>query len=313
VNSLVYHIASGQSFFSGIVLVIVAAALSIRRETLQERLPDELPPANGGGHLKRRASFLAFLVGSLAIAISSAAIPYWLYAAAGLVSVSWSVFWSFNRFRSPKTRWLPHAMITTWLLATVWEAPFHFTPSLMPVESREMVVIGDSITAGTGRIADSQRWPDLLANEHQLTVLDFSQAGETSGSALARLRKGGISFDSSVVLLEIGGNDLLGPTDAAQFARDLDELLTAVTSPDRQVMMLELPLPPFHNEYGLAQRRLARKHGALLIPRRVFLSVLAAEESTLDTIHLSRHGHKRMAECVWQLVRSAFSRSVDDL
>lgn len=312
-NPLVYHIASGQSFFSGIVLVIFAATLSIRRETQQERLLDEVPTANGRDHLKRRASFLAFLVGSLAIAFSSAAIPYWLYAVAGVVSVSWSVSWYCNRFRTPKSRWLPHAMITTWILVTVWEAPFHFTPSLMPVESREMAVIGDSITAGTGSLSDSDRWPELLASEHQLTVLDFSRAGETSGSALARLRKGEIRIDSSVVLLEIGGNDLLGPTNAAQFASDLDELLSTVTSSDRQVMMLELPLPPFHNEFGLAQRRLARKHGALLIPRRVFLSVLAAEESTLDTIHLSRHGHKGMAECVWQLVRSAFSRPIDDL
>ena len=42
---------------------------------------------------------------------------------------------------------------------------------------------------------------------------------------------------------------------------------------------------------------------------RVFLSVIAGRDSTLDSIHLSQAGHERMAECVWGLVESAFSSS----
>ena len=111
------------------------------------------------------------------------------------------------------------------------------------------------------------------------------------------------------MLLEIGGNDILGPTTSREFESQLDELLAEVASPKRQVVIFELPLPPFYNNFGLVQRRLARKHDILLVPRRVFLSVLAGEESTLDTIHLSSDGHRRMAECVWQLLESAFASS----
>ncbi len=111
-------------------------------------------------------------------------------------------------------------------------------------------------------------------------------------------------------MIEIGGNDLLGSTSSAQFARDLDALLDHVSSPKRQVMMLELPLPPFNHEYGRIQRSLAGKHNVSLVPKRVFLSILAGNDSTLDTIHLSQAGHQQMAACVWRLVGSAFS--VDD-
>lgn len=71
--------------------------------------------------------------------------------------------------------------------------------------------------------------------------------------------------------------------------------------------MFELPLPPFCNEFGRAQRTVAAKHNVILIPKRVFLSVIAGSDSTLDSIHLSQSGHQFMADCVWRLVRSAFS------
>ena len=71
--------------------------------------------------------------------------------------------------------------------------------------------------------------------------------------------------------------------------------------------MFELPLPPFCNEFGRAQRNVAAKHNVILIPKRVFLSVIAGSDSTLDSIHLSQSGHQFMADCVWKLVRSAFS------
>lgn len=74
--------------------------------------------------------------------------------------------------------------------------------------------------------------------------------------------------------------------------------------------MFELPLPPFCNEFGRVQRRLAAKHGVTLIPKRVFATVLAGEEATLDSIHLSRAGHERMAEVVWGLIRGAYAERV---
>jgi len=195
----------------------------------------------------------------------------------------------------------------TWLVAVLWELSFQMTPTPEPATPREIAVIGDSVTAGAGKLPNSKRWPGLLAANHNLTVHDHSRAGETTGSALARIRRGEFRIESPVVFLEIGGNDVLGPTTLRQYEKDLDQLLAEVSSPDRQVMMLELPLPPFYNGFGLAQRRLARKHSVLLAPRRIFLSVLAAEESTLDTIHLSGEGQRRMAARVWQLVRPAFS------
>jgi len=144
----------------------------------------------------------------------------------------------------------------------------------------------------------------LQKSSHNVKVHDISHVGERAASALKRAQAEHI--DSPVIILEIGGNDLLGSTSSAQFSQDLDALLAHVASPGRQLIMFELPLPPFCHEYGRIQRTLARKHNVALVPKRVFLSILAANGSTVDAVHLSKVGHQRMAKCVWQLVSAAF-------
>ncbi len=73
--------------------------------------------------------------------------------------------------------------------------------------------------------------------------------------------------------------------------------------------MFELPLPPFRHEFGRVQRALARKYHVALIPKRVLLSVLAGSDSTVDTIHLTQAGQRRMATRVWRLLSGAFPGS----
>ena len=280
---LVYHIASGHAFFTGIALVIIAALASTRSKSITKRI-----------------TVLAFVVGAIAITVSSTAIPYWYYAVALLVTVAWAL----SRYLKKWRPWATFALIAVWTVAAVLEIPYHITPTLSPASSRSITVIGDSVTAGMGGSDKSERWPVLLAAGHNFTVQDISHMGETAASALKRAE--GLQIASPVVLLEIGGNDLLSSTSSAQFSLDLDALLEHVSTQGRQIIMFELPLPPFNHEYGRIQRSLARKHKVLLVPKRVFLSILAANDSTLDTIHLSQAGHTRMAACVWQLVSSAF-------
>jgi acyl-CoA thioesterase-1 len=284
-NWLVYHVASGHAFFTGVALLVIAGLASTRSKPVPKRITG-----------------LAFSIGAIAIAISSTPIPYWYYAVALAVTVAWliSPLVVSTRWR----RWSTLAVLAAWAIAAVLEIPYHLTPRLHPTSSRSLTVIGDSMTAGTGGEDRSKTWPNLLAREHDLTVQDISHVGDTAASARKRVK--GEPIASPVVLLEIGGNDLLGSTPSAQFSRDLDALLAHASAPGRQVVLFELPLPPLHHEYGRIQRSLARKHNAALVPKRVLSSILASKDSTVDTIHLSQAGHRRMAACVWQIVRSAF-------
>lgn len=99
-NWLVYHIASGQVFFTGVALVIFAAVVSARSNPVT-----------------RRITVLAFVIGAIAIAISSAAIPYWYYAVAIVVTVAWPLFRSVKTWRL----WSRLAVIAVWTIAAALE------------------------------------------------------------------------------------------------------------------------------------------------------------------------------------------------
>jgi acyl-CoA thioesterase-1 len=187
-------------------------------------------------------------------------------------------------------------------MAALLEFPYHLIPTLNANGKPKLYIIGDSVTAGIG--GEKQTWPRMLARSQAVEVIDFSEAGATTASALRQAE--GLPQEGGLLLLEIGGNDLLGPTSSGDFERELDCLLDQVCKPGRSVLMFELPLLPLCNGYGRAQRRLATKYGAVLIPKRVFVAVLTGEGATLDSVHLSQQGHARMAEVVWTLIRPAY-------
>jgi acyl-CoA thioesterase-1 len=164
--------------------------------------------------------------------------------------------------------------------------------------------VGDSLTAGTGE-AHVVGWPAILDHEHGVDVRVHARAGAGVAEALKLADE--ITPEEDLVLLEIGGNDLLGGTSAARFEEGLDRLLAKLARPGRVVVMMELPLPPTFNAFGRAQRRQAGRYGVLLIPKRVLLGVLLAPGATSDSVHLTEAGATVMAEAVWRALSPAFA------
>jgi lysophospholipase L1-like esterase len=106
--------------------------------------------------------------------------------------------------------------------------------------------------------------------------------------------------EDHVVLIEIGGNDLLEGVPSEEFGKALDALLSKVSAPGRMVVMFELPLFPHRIAYGRIQRGLAAKYGLWLIPKRCFAKVIGGANATSDGLHLSDEGTRRMAALVAQ-------------
>jgi acyl-CoA thioesterase-1 len=229
------------------------------------------------------------------------------------VTAAW-LWWERRRAdKGPQTtKALRYATAAAWIGIVLLELPFQFAPRLPPLGNAPLFVVGDSVTAGMGG-GNDRTWTSLLPPE--IAVHNLARPGATTATAL-QYQAPQIPAGARLVLLEIGGNDLLGGTSAAQFEHDLEALCLAICGPanrpeanrpaaSRAVVMFELPLPPLANEYGRIQRRVAAKYGIRLIPKRVFIGVLTGDGSTLDSIHLSQAGHRRMAEVVAHLIEPA--------
>jgi acyl-CoA thioesterase-1 len=286
-NALVYHVASGQAFFSGVALIDLAVLSAFRT----------------GGRWSASCRTISACVGLFLIAVSATPLPSWLYFISGVVSLAWIGAEGASQAASRRSRlWLRAAVLAAWWLGVALELPHHLSPTVPWMGNPPVYIVGDSVSAGMG--GEAETWPNRLSRRYHVVVRDLSLPGANVATALRQA--GQVTGPTSLVLAEIGGNDVLGETTTDAFERRLNALLAALRDGGRTVVLLELPLPPFYNKYGAVQRRLAKRHGVLLVPKRVLLGVLTTQGATLDSVHLSPLGHALMAETMWGVIRRAF-------
>jgi lysophospholipase L1-like esterase len=282
VNPMLLYFASGESLYSGAALLLVTVAIS--------------------PHLThRRPLRLRNIVTWLALAMIVMACPpfSWIIDAMfGVVFFLWFVAWN----KTPERSWTGFRVATMAVLLVVlpalaaMELRHRRMPAVEGEPSDHLVVIGDSISAGLdARVAP---WPVIMERATGVQVRNLSRPGATMTDGLALAD--GVTHDDHLILIELGGNDLIagGPSDV--FARGLEALLAKLAASGRTVVMFELPLLPFRIAYGQIQRRLAAKYGVPLIPKRYFTGVIAGKDATLDGLHLTDAGARRMALVVAQ-------------
>lgn len=287
-SSLVYHCASGQAFFSGCALILAGVGLAAVRQTPR----------------MRGIATAVSCLGMAAVVASATPASHVWYIAAGACWAAWVALERGVLASRPMFRTVARAALcAVAVVGMLFEIPYHLPAGVPALGARPLHVIGDSLTAGMG---EAETWPRLFAAKRLAgtQTVSHARAGATAGSALEQAKglNAQLGKAEGVILIEIGGNDLLGTTTAAQFAQDLEALLALLAGPERTLVMLELPLYPTANEFGRIQRQAASRHGAILVPKRVMLSVIDSEEATLDGVHLSPAGRQQMAAAMWDLL-----------
>lgn len=277
-----YLLASGIFYLPGLLLLGAAVALGDRRRW------------------QRVCAWGGLIVGLLLLALSAIPRPAALNVAGGMALLLWIVTHLLGQ-RTVRLR--PYGRVALALVvvaAFLIELRWWPKPHVALPHGATVHVIGDSLSAGVGTPGEVP-WPHLLAREHGLTVCNHAVAGATTRQASRQVTA--LRADSGLVLVLIGGNDLIGGGGAARFEQDLSAFLAQLKGTGHRVVMFELPLPPLPGAYGAAQRRLATQFGIPLIPRRVLGLVLAHADSTVDGLHLSPTGHARLADAVWSVLR----------
>lgn len=282
-NPIVLSFADGTTFFVGLALVVMAEGLFF---LLRNRIA-------------RPILTVLTIVGVVLVIISATPLPIWAYAIWTMPAAAGLVLWNLSRPPRRACTVCGIALLLATLGLSFAEASHRRHPHLAVPKGTTVYVLGDSISAGMG--TKDRCWPAVLAEMTPLRIVNLAQPGATVESAIVQAR--GVSDPRSLVVVEIGGNDLLGEAAASAFRRTLDALVSSLSSNQHQILLLELPLFPFQNAFGQAQREVAAKYGAAMLPKREFASVLGTENGTLDGLHLSQAGHDAMARIVADVIQ----------
>lgn len=179
---------------------------------------------------------------------------------------------------------------------------------LVPAGAK-VLALGDSLTHGTGATHDTA-YPAVLAGLTGWDVVNAGVPGDTSAQALQRLPALLDEHRPALVLLGIGGNDLLRrqPEQVAQAT--IVRICEQSRAAGAQVMLIAVPRPTLAAKFtgSLDDHPMyAAIADELKVPlhRRGWADVLQDEALRSDAIHANAAGYRRFAEGLQATARAA--------
>ncbi len=166
-----------------------------------------------------------------------------------------------------------------------------------------VLALGDSLTFGTGATPETS-YPAVLTALSGWQVVNAGVPGDTSAQALERLPALLQEHKPALVLVSIGGNDLLRRLPEGHTRANLQRICELASDAGAQVMVLAVPRPSVAAAFigSLSDHPMyAEVSAALKLPLHAqgWAGVLADEALRADQIHANARGYAQMARGVY--------------
>jgi lysophospholipase L1-like esterase len=163
-----------------------------------------------------------------------------------------------------------------------------------------VLAFGDSLTYGTG--ADAQdSYPEVLAQLIGRKVVRDGAPGETTAEGLQRLEASLDEHRPKLLLLCMGGNDLLRRVEPAIIEANLRSMVQLARSRGIGVVLIGVPEPRLFGGVAGFYGSIADDLD-LPLEDAVLPGVLRDNALKSDAIHPNAQGYRRMAEAVAELL-----------
>lgn len=186
-------------------------------------------------------------------------------------------------------------------------------------EERLILALGDSLFAGYG-VGREASYPARLeqalrARGINARVINAGVSGDTSAAGRARLAftLDALERKPDLVIIELGGNDLLRRISPEETRRNLDAMLQELERRQIRALLMGMRAPPnygpeYQARFDALYAELAREHDVALVP--FFLEPIYRDPAMFqsDRIHPTREGIDRLVAATLDAVAQALPR-----
>lgn len=177
-------------------------------------------------------------------------------------------------------------------------------PRVAAVAPDEVIVaFGDSLTYGTGA-AESESYPAVLAQLIGRKVVRAGVPGEVTAQGLARLPRVIEEHRPALMIVCLGGNDMLRRVEEAQVRKNLAEIVRTIRARGIAVVLVGVPKPALITSAPAFYAEVAKEFG-IPYEGNVVTEVLHQLDMKADPIHPNAKGYRRMAEAIAELLKKA--------
>jgi acyl-CoA thioesterase I len=170
-------------------------------------------------------------------------------------------------------------------------------PQLPRVDSNDVILaFGDSLTYGTGA-GEEESYPAVLGGLIGRKVVRAGVPGEVTAQGLQRLPSALATYKPKIVLLCLGGNDMLRNIDDKTIAANLREMIGLARQQGAAVVLLGVPRLALFGGAAKLYGEVA-KDLDLVYEGEIINSVLRDAGLKSDPIHPNAQGYRKIAEQV---------------
>ncbi len=166
-----------------------------------------------------------------------------------------------------------------------------------------VLAFGDSLTFGTGAPPGSD-YPSHLARQIGRSVINQGVPGETSAQGLERLPAVLAEVKPQLVLLCLGGNDLLRRQDPEQMAANLRAMVKLIRASGAAVLLIAVPTPAYLRLSDAPQYQALARSEAIPLAEEVVADVLSTKRLRSDPIHPNAEGYGVLASALAEELRA---------
>jgi len=164
-----------------------------------------------------------------------------------------------------------------------------------------ILAFGDSLTHGTGAGQD-EAYPAVLARLTGRSVINAGVPGDTTTGGLERLPELLQEHRPRLVLLCLGGNDMLRQQPRATTESNLRQLVQAIRASGAEVVLIAVPEPRLFGGAPDFYERIAEDM-QLPLEAEIFNDVLKDNRLKSDPIHANAAGYRVVAERLAEFLR----------